>query len=269
MKVQRDFGANDDSQTVIVPRNDKALVAVAPERVRRLREHLIKTLREMRAAKPWVRFASPARAGTHWFRGPRGADSLFSKKGWCCRNGDDDAFLDDRTLARVRLTRPDITERALLRLYLDRVPAVAYRDSCIFHGERGCTLDRSLRSDICNSYYCGDLGAYMKASTSVPTRVIAGEGDKMRTSPVLMPIRSVATTKSGALTRGASLRACHRLGWGRTGKELDQLRRHHPTLRSRGRCAPRNAHSPLSRSVLSASISPLHAEIKCKGSGLF
>jgi hypothetical protein len=40
MKVRQDF--NDESQTVIVPRNDKALVAIAPERVRRLREHLIK-----------------------------------------------------------------------------------------------------------------------------------------------------------------------------------------------------------------------------------
>jgi hypothetical protein len=78
-------------------------------------------------------------------------------------------------------------ERAMLRLYLDLVPPVAYRDSCIFHGKRGCTLDRSLRADICNSYYCGGLGAYMKTSPAVPVKVIAAEGDKMRTSPVLTP----------------------------------------------------------------------------------
>ena len=137
MKVQRDFGANDDSQTVIVPRNDKALVAIAPERVRRLREHLIKTLREMRAAKPWVRFASPARQEPTGFAARVAETACSLCKGWCCRNGDDDAFLDDRTLARVRLTRPDITERALLRLYLDRVPAVAYRDSASFMGNEG------------------------------------------------------------------------------------------------------------------------------------
>ena len=97
---------------------------------------------------------------------------------------DDDAFLDDRTLARVRLARPDMTERAMLQLYVERVPTIAYRDSCIFHGKRGCTLDRSLRADICNTYFCGDLGAYMTTGASVPTKVIAGEGDKMRTSPV-------------------------------------------------------------------------------------
>ena len=46
MKVRRDIDADEDCEPVIVPRNDKSLVAVAPERVRRLREHLIGTLRE-------------------------------------------------------------------------------------------------------------------------------------------------------------------------------------------------------------------------------
>jgi hypothetical protein len=87
----------------------------------------------------------------------------------------------------VRLVRPDMDEHAVLQLYLERVPPAAYRVSCIFHGKRGCTLDRSLRADVCNSYFCGGLGAYMTTSASVPTRIIAGEGDKMRTSPVLTP----------------------------------------------------------------------------------
>ena len=101
MKVQRDFGADDDSQPVIVPRNDKALVAIAPERVRRLREYLIETLREMRAAKPWARFASPALQEPTRFAARVAQTACSLCEGWCCRNGDDDAFLDDRTLARV------------------------------------------------------------------------------------------------------------------------------------------------------------------------
>lgn len=81
-----------------------------------------------------------------------------------------------------------MTERALLRLYLERVPPVAYRDSCIFHGSRGCTLDRSMRADVCNSYFCGGLGTFLKSRyPETPTVIIAGEGEKMRTSPVLMP----------------------------------------------------------------------------------
>ena len=80
-----------------------------------------------------------------------------------------------------------MTERAILRLYLEHVPPVTYRDSCIFHGKQGCTLDRSLRADVCNTYYCGGLGTYMKTGAPVPIKVFAGEGAKMRTSRVLTP----------------------------------------------------------------------------------
>jgi nucleotide-binding universal stress UspA family protein len=56
------------------------------------------------------------------------------------------------------------------------------------HSKRGCTLDRSMRADICNTYFCGGLRAYMKGHTDPePTVVLAGEGDKMRSSPILVP----------------------------------------------------------------------------------
>ena len=171
----------------MVPRNDKPLVAVKPARVRRLREHLIEVMRELRMEKQWACSASPVRSEPTGFPARVAQTACSLCKGWCCRNGDDDGFLDDRTLARVHAAKPDMTERDLLRIYLGRVPAVVYRDSCILHGKQGCTLDRSLRADVCNSYYCGGLGAYMKTGAAAPTRVIAGERDKMRTSPVLMP----------------------------------------------------------------------------------
>ena len=187
MKVRRDIGADDDSHPVMVPRNDRALMAVSLERVRRLREHLIKELRGLRMAKHSERFASPVRPEPTGFAARVAHTACSLCKGWCCRNGDDDAFLDDRTLARVRSANPDMTERAILRLYLEHVPPVTYRDSCIFHGKQGCTLDRSLRADVCNTYYCGGLGTYIKTSAPVPVKVFAGEGDKMRTSQVLAP----------------------------------------------------------------------------------
>jgi hypothetical protein len=187
MKVHWDFDADDNSLPVMVPRSDKTLAAIPPKRVRQLREHLIKALGELRTAKPWERFASRVRPEPAGFPARVASTACAMCKGWCCRNGGDDAFLDDRTLARVRIAKPDMTEADLLHLYLDRLPPVAYRDSCIFHGAHGCTLDRSLRSDVCNSYFCGGLGAYMKTSATVPVKVIAGEGNQMRTSPVLRP----------------------------------------------------------------------------------
>jgi hypothetical protein len=181
---------DDDAAPVIVPLNDKTLVAVSPERVRRLREHLANEMGALRKAKHPDRLASPDRPGPAGFLATVALSACSLCKGWCCRKGDDDAFLDDRTLARVFLARPEMTEQDVLGLYTDRVPPMAYRDSCIFHGKSGCTLDRSMRSDVCNVYYCGGLEAFMKSNAEpAPTVVIAGEGDGMRTSAVLVPRR--------------------------------------------------------------------------------
>ena len=110
--------------------------------------------------------------------------------GWCCWNGGDEAFLDDRTLARLRLTNPKITEQAIELIYLARVPEAVYQDSCIFHGKRGCTLDRSMRADICNTYFCGGLRAYMKSRTDPePTVCWPERGTRCALRPSLCQIR--------------------------------------------------------------------------------
>jgi hypothetical protein len=180
---RRDLG-DDNSLPVMVPRSDKVLVPTPAARARRLREHLRAALHTMKDPKC---FPSPLRPEPEGFAARVASTACALCKGWCCRNGGDDGFLDDRTMARVRTARPDLDERAVLRLYLERVPAAVYKDSCIFHGNRGCTLDRSMRADVCNAYFCGGLGAYMKTRAAGPTRVIAGESERMRTSPVLVP----------------------------------------------------------------------------------
>jgi hypothetical protein len=179
-----------DALPVKVPQNVEVLTPVMPARVRRLRENLVKAMRDARAVHQTISPYPPTPAGFA-ARVARAACSLC--KGWCCRNGGDDAFLDDQTIARVRNDVPELDARALLRLYLARVPALAYEGSCIFHGSKGCTLDRSLRSDLCNSYFCRGLGGYLKSrETGTPIRVFAGEGDKMRTSPIMGPARGPA-----------------------------------------------------------------------------
>jgi hypothetical protein len=179
---------DDDSLPVMVPRNDKRLVPVSPERVQSLRQHLIEALSDLRKARRIERLASPTVPEPTGFPAivARAACSLC--RGSCCKYGGDHAFIGDRTLARVRLANPKMTEQAMLNLYLERVPAAAYRDSCIFHGEHGCTLDRSMRADVCNTYFCGGLASYLKSrSDPGPTVVLAGDGKKVRVSPVLTP----------------------------------------------------------------------------------
>jgi hypothetical protein len=138
--------ADDDSLPVMVPRNDKAAVPISRERVRRLRKHLVVTLRALRMTKDLQCSVSPLRPEPEGFaaRVARAACSLC--KGWCCRNGADHGFLDQGTMARVRRARLAMDVRAVLRLYIERIPEVGYEGSCIFHGKQGCTLDRSLRS---------------------------------------------------------------------------------------------------------------------------
>jgi hypothetical protein len=187
---RRDFPSDtdDDHLPVMVPRSDKVLVPTPPERVRRLRRHLIVTLRALRKMKEPKRSASRPTPAPEGFAARVAGTACGLCKGWCCKNGEDDAFLDEPTLVRVRRDKPSLNARAILRLFIDRVPEDAYQGSCIFHGKQGCTLDRSLRSDVCNSYFCGGLQNYLAGGDPAATVVvIAGEGGKMRTSPILTP----------------------------------------------------------------------------------
>ena len=133
---------------------------------------------------------APAPAGFHAVVA-QAACSLC--RGYCCRNGGDEAFLDTRTIGRLRQANPTMTDDALINLYIGRVPVEGYRNSCIFHGRKGCTLDRSMRADVCNTYFCRGLGDYVKSDAAPePTIVIAGDSEKTRVSQVLTPPRILA-----------------------------------------------------------------------------
>ena len=54
----------EDSLPVMVPRNDKAEVRISRERVRRLRKHLIATLRALRMIKDSEHSVIASAAGT-------------------------------------------------------------------------------------------------------------------------------------------------------------------------------------------------------------
>jgi hypothetical protein len=180
--------ADDDSLPVMVPRNDKALAQIPAARLRRLRKHLVTVLRALPTTSEAAHSASPVRPEPDGFAARVARTACAMCEGWCCKNGEDDGFLDERTLARVRRARGALNAREVLRLYVERVPEAGFQGSCIFHGKQGCTLDRSLRSDVCNSYFCGGLQNYIAAAgAATPVTVIAGEGNKMRTSPILIP----------------------------------------------------------------------------------
>lgn len=173
---------DDEALPVMVPRNDRALVEMAADRMQRLRSHLLSLLGgPMSEAADTAPRPEPAGFAA---RVARTACTLC--RGWCCRNGADDAFLDAPTVARAGLGMSGAD--AVIQHYLSRVPVVSYQNSCIFHAENGCTLDRPMRSDVCNAYFCGGLQAYVRGDDmESPVVVIAGERNKMRRSAVLLP----------------------------------------------------------------------------------
>ena len=129
--------SDNDYLPVTVPRSDKPVVPVSPERVERLRQHLLETLRDLRKARRIDRLVSSVSPEPDGFRSVVARTACSLCRGSCCRHGGDEAFLDERTLARFRVAKPEITDQAITRLYLDRVPEVVQGESCIFHGKRG------------------------------------------------------------------------------------------------------------------------------------
>ncbi len=180
----RDHTVDEDALPVMVPRSEKRLVATPAERVQRLKAHLAQALDGMSPSDG----PAPIRPEPAGFPAQIIRSACTLCRGWCCRNGGDDAFLDACAMARVHHAQPCPDIQATVQVYLDRVPDTGYEGSCIFHGSHGCTLDRSMRSDVCNAYFCGGLHAYLSGGeTYAPTVVIAGEGRKMQTSRVLLP----------------------------------------------------------------------------------
>jgi len=178
--------ATDDSRTVTVPLNRRPLAPMPAERVRRIREHVVRSLRDLRTMKRPQENASPLRPEPAGFAGAVARAGCTLCAGFCCKGGGEHAYLDERDMARVRQARPELDARAVIRLYIEQVPAESYEGSCVFHGPRGCTLDRSLRSDVCNSYFCNALRDFVNTATNAARVVVmAGDGEALRRSEVL------------------------------------------------------------------------------------
>jgi hypothetical protein len=182
---------DDDDLPVMVPLNTRALSPMDPERIRRLRKHLVQSLRAMRTMKRPVESASPLRPEPEGFAGDVARAACTLCRGFCCKGGGEHGYLDERVMARVRQARPELEARAVIALYVERVPVASYAGSCVFHGEKGCTLDRSLRSDVCNSYYCGGLADVVKAGTVPGPVVIIAKGDGKGQRTSRLPLRNM------------------------------------------------------------------------------
>src|SRR5580704_560573 len=115
-----DGDATGGSQAVMVPLNTRTLAPKKPERVWRLRKHLVQSLRAMRTMKRAVESASPLRPEPDGFVGKVARTACSLCRGYCCKGGGDHGYLDERVMARVRQAQPQLDARAVIRQYVER-----------------------------------------------------------------------------------------------------------------------------------------------------
>jgi hypothetical protein len=90
------------------------------------------------------------------------ADACRACRGNCCRNGGNDAYLDENAIRQAWARHPRLSRRGLMQRYLDAIPDKAFANSCLFHAKDGCSLPRSLRAPVSEAYLCGPLARLMK-----------------------------------------------------------------------------------------------------------
>lgn len=176
----------NEAVLVPVPLLNETLEAPPPGRVRALKRHLVEALRELRVAKRPDRLVQQVTPEPVGFTAAVLSAGCATCQGHCCTGGGEHAYLDARTMARVRRDNPDLDARAVIGLYLARLAPLAWRGSCLFHGAEGCTLGRALRAELCNAYYCNGLKDFLNRD-ELPERVqiVAKRNGIERRSPIL------------------------------------------------------------------------------------
>jgi hypothetical protein len=152
-------GSNHPS-LLVVPGTDGAVSALPEARRRKFRDYLAETIADATSG----RFRSKAprdRSQAHDGIANVLRAACATCRGHCCRTAGEHAYLDERTIRRVRAATPSLTPSALLETYLGALPAKSVRGSCVFHGAAGCTLPRHLRSHVCNDYFCGPVERWL------------------------------------------------------------------------------------------------------------
>lgn len=86
------------------------------------------------------------------------------------------AYLDARDIAAFRHARPDWSRDQIREAYRGQIPELSIKNSCLFHGDRGCALPRDMRSLLCNSWQCrsrAELGRQIEKDGKIRSVVVA------------------------------------------------------------------------------------------------
>jgi len=191
---------DDDRLPVMVPRSDKRLVPLTPDRVGRLRQHLREALLDLGKARRLDRFAAPVSPEPDGFPAivARAACSLC--KGWCCRK----RFLTTGRLPVSGWRTPKITEQAIELIYLARVPDATYQE--LVHLPWRCRVDQVRWSEA--SWSKRLFGEWDKTTTNAvplsgsgvirkPGSTVAFQNTEMKLAVTITDGKVTGATSSG------------------------------------------------------------------------
>lgn len=167
--VQQQIPESWRSQPVaLLPRNNQALTPLSPIRITAFREYLSQTVTQ---AKALSETAVETTASTNGIPASQADLPVLDTGcalcgGECCQTGGNTAWLEPATIQRLNWQTQIISEQRIVEHYLSYVPTVSYENSCIYHAERGCTLPRKMRSNVCNQFLCRGLSEVWQGLSS-------------------------------------------------------------------------------------------------------
>ncbi len=88
-------------------------------------------------------------------------------KGGCCADGKEHAYISPVIIRRQMDANPELQKEDILATYTANIAPESAQNACINQTKTGCALPRTLRADICNSYFCGPISTYIKNMESV------------------------------------------------------------------------------------------------------
>lgn len=160
---------------VLLPANRASLRALHERRKKRFRAHLVRVVEEA-FGTPVLPLAAPADLGdSPWIQ-----QACAVCRGRCCHAGADHAFLDVPTIHRYRRAHPEASPEEVIEAYRSRLGEEALENGCVFQGEKGCRLPRSMRAAICNGFLCSPLESFRDPGAKKPqTLAVAMHGERL------------------------------------------------------------------------------------------
>ena len=159
---------------LVVPHQDRPLEPPPPDRVRAFKRHLVECLRDLRRTRTSLLTERPVPPVPD-DAGPVLRAGCATCRGYCCLGGEEHAYLDERTMDRVRRAQPALGEKAVIAAYVAQVAPLSFRGSCLFHGQNGCTLRPDLRARLCDAFFCTPLRDFLRSGAGAEgVTVVAG-----------------------------------------------------------------------------------------------